>query len=72
MLLLYPSKATAIVTIRLSQISFSVTHEWSAFGGPTMVGRTSDWKEELGRFQKIGVIRLKSRVHPGNLGWSHI
>src|SRR4030095_5422300 len=31
---------------------FSVTHGWSAFGGPTMVGRTLDWKGELGRWLK--------------------
>jgi hypothetical protein len=37
----------------LKIISFSVTHGWSAFGGPTMVGRTLDWKKgELGRWLK--------------------
>ena len=25
---------------------------WSAFAGPTMVGRTSDWSGELGRWHK--------------------
>src|ERR1700751_5161818 len=32
---------------RDSQISFSVTHGWSACGGPTMVGTTRDWEAEL-------------------------
>src|SRR2546422_6046782 len=27
-------------------------HRWSAFGGPTMVGTTSDWEGELGRWLK--------------------
>src|SRR6478752_287013 len=27
-------------------------HRWSAFGGPTMVGTTSDWEDELGRWLK--------------------
>ena len=39
-------------------IAFSATHGWSAFGGPTMVGRTSDWKEGLGRFLKPFLDRL--------------
>src|SRR5467141_4348065 len=33
-------------------------HGWSAFGGPTMVGRTLDWKEELGRWLKPFLDRL--------------
>jgi hypothetical protein len=41
-----------------SQISFSMIHGWSAFGGPTMVGRTLDWKEELGRWLKPFLDRL--------------
>jgi hypothetical protein len=32
--------------------SFSMIHEWSAFGGPTMVGTTPDWEDELGRWLK--------------------
>src|SRR5262249_52484188 len=50
-------------------ISFSVTHGWSALEGPTMVGRTSDWKEELGRFLKPFVDRLghKARRQMGPL-----
>src|SRR5471032_960917 len=33
-------------------------HGWSAFGGPTMVGRTSDWREELGRWLRPFLDRL--------------
>src|ERR1700704_3746548 len=33
-------------------------HGWSAFGGPTMVGKTLDWKEELGRWLKPFLDRL--------------
>src|SRR4051794_5396496 len=33
-------------------------HGWSAFGGPTMIGRTSDWREELGRWLKPFLDRL--------------
>src|SRR3979411_2787149 len=33
-------------------------HGWSAFGGATMVGRTLDWKEELGRGLKPFLERL--------------
>src|SRR3981189_2608660 len=33
-------------------------HGGSAFGGPTMVGRTLDWKEELGRWLKPFLDRL--------------
>src|SRR5882762_2547857 len=33
-------------------------HGWSAFGGPTMVGRTSDWRDELGRWLKPFLERL--------------
>src|SRR5262249_24496176 len=42
----------------ISQISFSVTHGWSAFGGPTMVGRTLNWKDELGSWPKPFLDRL--------------
>src|SRR6266508_84965 len=33
-------------------------HGWSAFGGPTMVGKMLDWKEELGRWLKPFLDRL--------------
>src|SRR6188768_3839572 len=33
-------------------------HGWSAFGGPTMTGTTSDWKDELGRWLKPFLDRL--------------
>src|SRR6266702_6160686 len=33
-------------------------HGWSAFGGPTMVGKMLDWKEELGRCLKPFLDRL--------------
>src|SRR3979409_2720419 len=33
-------------------------HGWSDFGGRTMVGRTLDWKEELGRWLKPFLDRL--------------
>src|SRR4249919_886392 len=33
-------------------------HGWSAFGGPTMVDRTSDWKDELGRWLQPFLDRL--------------
>jgi hypothetical protein len=33
-------------------------HGWSAFGGPTMVGKMLDWKEELGRWLKPILDRL--------------
>src|SRR5215207_4344076 len=38
-------------------------HGWSAFGGPTMIGRTLGWKEELGRWLRPFLDRLghKSR-----------
>ena len=35
-----------------SQISFSMINRWSALGGLTMVGTTSDWEDELGRWLK--------------------
>src|SRR6266566_4406518 len=46
-----------------SQISFSVTHGWSALEGPTMLGRTLDWRDELGRWLKpfLACLRHKSR-----------
>src|SRR6516165_12516199 len=44
---------------RDSQITFSVTHGWSAcLEGPTMVSRTSDWRDELGRWLKPFLDRL--------------
>src|ERR1700687_2281087 len=33
-------------------------HGWSAFGGPTMAGTTSDWEGELGRWLKPFLDRL--------------
>src|ERR1700741_3525043 len=33
-------------------------HGWSAFGGPTMVGRTSNWEDELGRWLQPFLDRL--------------
>src|ERR1044071_6852912 len=33
-------------------------HGWSAFGGPTMIGKTSDWRAELGRWLKPFLGRL--------------
>src|SRR6058998_2366764 len=33
-------------------------HGWSAFGGPTMAGTTSDWQDELGRWLKPFLDRL--------------
>src|SRR6187399_3391381 len=33
-------------------------HGWSAFGGPTMTGTTSDWRDELGRWLKPFLDRL--------------
>src|SRR6266508_1472385 len=33
-------------------------HGWSAFGGPTMIGKMLDWKEELGRWLKPFLDRL--------------
>src|SRR6267154_2353941 len=45
-------------TVADSQISFSVIHRWSAFGGPTMAGTTLDWKNELGRWLKPFLDRL--------------
>src|SRR6516162_9016265 len=35
-----------------SQISFSVIHGWSVFGGPTMLGTTLDWRNDLERWLK--------------------
>src|ERR1700722_8564205 len=48
---------------RDSQISFSMIHGWSAFGGPTMVGTTSNWEDELRGWLKPFLDRLghKSR-----------
>src|SRR5579859_3962622 len=37
---------------RDSQIIFSVTHGWSAFGGPTMRSILPDWEVELARWLK--------------------
>jgi hypothetical protein len=44
-----------------SQISFSMIHGWSAFGGPAMVGTTSDWEDELGRWLEPFLERLGHR-----------
>src|ERR1700741_4511973 len=44
--------------VRDSQIRFSVTHGWSAFGGPTMVGARSNWEDELGGWLKPFLDRL--------------
>src|SRR6187549_2405731 len=33
-------------------------HGWSAFGGPTMTGTTSDWKDELGHWLRPFLDRL--------------
>ena len=43
---------------RDSQISFSVTHGRSAFGGPTMRSTLSDWEVELARWLKPFLERL--------------
>jgi hypothetical protein len=40
-------------------------HGWSAFGGPTMVGKMLDWKEELGRWLKPFLDRLGHKVSIG-------
>src|SRR5712671_1860913 len=36
-------------------------HGWSAFGGPAMVGTTSDWEDELGRWLEPFLERLGHR-----------
>jgi hypothetical protein len=41
-----------------SQISFSVTHGWSAFGGPTMRSILSGWEVDLTRWLKPFLDRL--------------
>jgi hypothetical protein len=46
------------VAVADSQISFSVIHRWSAFGGPTMAVGTLDWKNELGRWLRPFLERL--------------
>jgi hypothetical protein len=50
-----PAKSTNIETLALivqrdSRIRFSMIHGWSAFGGRTVVGISSNWKEELERW----------------------
>src|SRR5262249_47250238 len=45
-------------------ISGTRYHGWSAFGGPTMVGRTLDWKGELGRWLKPFLDRLGHKARP--------
>src|SRR5260370_9604474 len=37
-------------------------HGWSAFGGPTMVGTTSHWEDELGRWLKPFLDRLDHKA----------
>src|SRR6202035_3763718 len=41
-----------------SQINFSVTHGWSAFGGPTMRSTLSGWEVELAQWLRSFVDRL--------------
>src|SRR6266481_1027100 len=41
-----------------SQINFSVTHGWSAFGGPTMRSTLSGWEVELAQWLRPFVDRL--------------
>src|SRR5262245_8509178 len=43
---------------RDSQITFSVTHGWSAFWRGRPFSRTSDWRDELGRWLKPFLDRL--------------
>ena len=57
----FPTRFGRFLAARDSQIIFSVTHGWSAFGGPTMRSTLSGWEVELAQWLKPFLDRLGTR-----------